>query len=495
MVGVGVVSELFQRKQTGEDVQELTNWSATHSVTINSKNYHLPTSLEQVESLVKSHHHEKQKLRPVGSSLSPNGIAFDQDGMINLSLMDKILDVDEQGLVTVEAGIRIDALVNGLKQYELTLPNYASIREQQIGGFISVGAHGTGMSIPPGEEFVTALTLVTPQHGTLHLSANDTDEARRELFNFAKLSIGTLGVITSLTLQCIPRHKLREETFLTNHAGVEKWHKDWLREWRHLRYMWIPNTDKVVVVRSNPTTMDVTAPLETGQGLEQLKLYYQNLTGREAMGGYTTLRDELYLLDPTSASHVASVNRQLAKTWMHTLGMTENKDPETPQVRVDYSDAILGFDCGGQQWVSEVAFPIQQHSKSDVSVDYMMDLLQLIETNNIAAHEPLEQRWTAASTAPLSPSRAVSSWVGIISYLRDISNDTSHQRDEITRAFVEYKTACRELWMRYHCLPHWAKIEPGQDADISSYPLERWRELRRYCDPHGILQPCTGLAI
>lgn len=26
--------------------------------------------------------------------------------------------------------------------------------------------------------------------------------------------------------------------------------------------------------------------------------------------------------------------------------------------RVDFSDKILGFECGGQQWVHEVAFPV-----------------------------------------------------------------------------------------------------------------------------------------
>jgi len=31
--------------------------------------------------------------------------------------------------------------------------------------------------------------------------------------------------------------------------------------------------------------------------------------------------------------------------------------------RVGYADQILGFDCGGQQWVLEVAFPIGSYSK------------------------------------------------------------------------------------------------------------------------------------
>jgi L-galactono-1,4-lactone dehydrogenase len=45
--------------------------------------------------------------------------------------------------------------------------NYASIREQQIGGFTQVGAHGTGAAIPPLDETVVKLKLVTPVGGTV----------------------------------------------------------------------------------------------------------------------------------------------------------------------------------------------------------------------------------------------------------------------------------------------------------------------------------------
>jgi hypothetical protein len=42
--------------------------------------------------------------------------------------------------VRVEAGCRVQQVADELKQYGLSLQNYASIREQQIGGFTQVGA-------------------------------------------------------------------------------------------------------------------------------------------------------------------------------------------------------------------------------------------------------------------------------------------------------------------------------------------------------------------
>ena len=80
------------------------------------------------------------KVRCVGSALSPNGIAFSNEAMLSLSLMDKILHIDSGAKqVTVQAGARVQEVVEALRPHGLTLQNYASIREQSIGGFTQVG--------------------------------------------------------------------------------------------------------------------------------------------------------------------------------------------------------------------------------------------------------------------------------------------------------------------------------------------------------------------
>ncbi|KAI3804115.1 hypothetical protein L1987_32285 [Smallanthus sonchifolius] len=82
---------------------------------------------------------KKQKIRPVGSGLSPYGIGLARGGMVNLALLDKVLEVDkEKKTVRVQAGIRVQELVDGIKDYGITLQNFASIREQQIGGIVQV---------------------------------------------------------------------------------------------------------------------------------------------------------------------------------------------------------------------------------------------------------------------------------------------------------------------------------------------------------------------
>jgi len=106
---------------------------------------------------------------------------------------------------------------------------------------------------------------------------------------------------------------------------------------------------------------------------------------------FAQLRDALLELAPLDKSHVADVNRAEAAFWKRSQGarFPRSQAPAPPhrfprhagpapplamrsrragpfsQARVDWSDRILGFECGGQQWVSEVALPCGAVGASD----------------------------------------------------------------------------------------------------------------------------------
>ncbi|CAI7911035.1 unnamed protein product, partial [Closterium sp. NIES-54] len=102
-----------------------------------------------------------------------------------------------------------------------------------------VGAHGTGAGIPPVDEQVVAIKLVTPAcgrdkhlspfpllhhlphlRGTLHL----TPEADPDLFFLARCGLGALGVVGEVELQAVLAHRLREETFVTTKEEIKRHH-------------------------------------------------------------------------------------------------------------------------------------------------------------------------------------------------------------------------------------------------------------------------------
>jgi hypothetical protein len=102
-----------------------------------------------------------------------------------------------------------------------------------------------GASIPPVEEQVVGLKLATPSGDLLSIDKSSP------LFALAKCGLGALGVVYELTIQCVPLHWLEERTEVMTRSQVQQGHRERLRNHRHVRYMWIPYEDVVVVVTSN----------------------------------------------------------------------------------------------------------------------------------------------------------------------------------------------------------------------------------------------------
>ncbi|KAI4386549.1 hypothetical protein MLD38_004476 [Melastoma candidum] len=489
-----------------EELHTVSNWSATHEV--HTRRFLQPESLSQLESFVRDAHEKAERIRPVGSGLSPNGIGLSRAGMVNLALMDKVLEVDrEKKQVKVEAGIRVQELVDGIKEFGLTLQNFASIREQQIGGIVQVGAHGTGARLHPIDEQVIAMKLVTPAKGTIEVSK----EKDPELFYLARCGLGGLGVVAEVTLQCVERHELVEHTYVSTLPELKKNHRKLLSENKHIKYLYIPYTDTVVVVTCNPISKWNGPPkhkpkYNRDEALQHVRALYQESLKKyrpEHIAtkssdekeppinelSFTELRDKLLALDPLNKDHVVKVNEAEAEFWRKSEGY-----------RVGWSDEILGFDCGGQQWVSETCYPAGTLAKPSMKdLEYIEELKQLIEKENIPAPAPIEQRWTARSKSPMSVASSSSeddifSWVGIIMYL---PTSDPRQRKEITEEFFHYRRLTQEkLWDRYSAYEHWAKIEVPKDKDELAalqqrlrkrFPVDAYNKARRELDPKKIL--------
>ncbi|KAG8091194.1 hypothetical protein GUJ93_ZPchr0011g27355 [Zizania palustris] len=204
---------------------------------------------------------------------------------------------------------------------------------------------------------------------------------------------------------------------------------------------------------------------------------------------FTELRDRLLALDPLDKDHVIRINKAEAEYWKKSEGY-----------RIGWSDEILGFDCGGQQWVSETCFPAGTLAKPNMKdLDYIEELLQLIEKEDIPAPAPIEQRWTACSTSPMSPASSsqeddIFSWVGIIMYL---PTSDARQRKEITEDFFNYRSVTQaSLWDGYSAYEHWAKIEVPKDKDELAelqarlrkrFPVDAYNKARRELDPNKVL--------
>lgn len=348
----GFAKEQLATENNKADVEttDIINWSGTHKVSVPNNKLWEPETVQEVEAIVQKCHRKGQALRPVGSSLSPNGIALNEDGMIQMANLDRVLNIDtKKKTITVEAGITVQRTLEALRPHGLTLPNLASIAEQQMGGFTQVGAHGTGRLIAPVDEYVVSLKMVTPGLGTIVLSR----EENGALFDLAKVAVGCLGIVVEVTMQCIPAHKLVEHTFVLTRQQAKEQVDTLLKKHKHMRYMWIPYTDTVVCVTNDP---DDQVPRnvprnKSSQASEEKKL--RPLTdllakvskeagvpyNREDIKGmgFAALRDALLAFDPLNIEHVKRCNQAEAEFWKNNEGYQTKP-----------SDKLLQFDCGGQ---------------------------------------------------------------------------------------------------------------------------------------------------
>jgi L-galactono-1,4-lactone dehydrogenase len=207
---------------------------------------------------------------------------------------------------------------------------------------------------------------------------------------------------------------------------------------------------------------------------------------------FSQLRDVILDYAPLDLAAVKRANKAEAQFWTLSSGY-----------RADISTNILGFDCGGQQWVLEVCVPLS-NAPSGSNKDLMLvkRILQRIEERNIPAHTPIEQRWTASSTAFMSPAYGQCNdkftWVGIIMYLPP--GQSVHGREEITQMFRKYCDSLQDIFDEFGAQVHWAKLEAldateGRSERVQRmqsrirrrFPIDKFNELRKRFDREGVL--------
>src|SRR5581483_5925489 len=89
------------------------------------------------------------------------------------------------------------------------MENLGDVDVQSLAGAISTGTHGTGPAFGNISSQVIALRLVTAD-GSLLACSSEHDP---ELLRAARVSLGTLGVISAATLRLLPAFRLHERVW------------------------------------------------------------------------------------------------------------------------------------------------------------------------------------------------------------------------------------------------------------------------------------------
>ncbi|HYQ47240.1 MAG TPA: D-arabinono-1,4-lactone oxidase [Polyangiaceae bacterium] len=222
--------------------------------------FHHPQSEDELAAMVRFARRQGRQMRVRGSAHSVKAAIFVDPGLGNVDVMlDRYTGVvfdDQHCRVTVQAGCHLgvdprdptrsstweNSLLAQLDARGWALPDLGGVTHQTISGYLMTGSSG-GTTRHAIEDAVISLRLIDGT-GTVRELRRGHDE----LFEAALCSMGLLGVISSLTLQCVPRYDIIGQEDTTSEAETayallgdgQEGLEGFLRRAEYARLMWWP---------------------------------------------------------------------------------------------------------------------------------------------------------------------------------------------------------------------------------------------------------------
>lgn len=208
-----------------------------------SKEIMYPNSVKEVQNLIISAGKNGDKIRFLGSSHSWSDLICTSGYLVNTDKLSNVIEIDKQAkTVKVEAGIKIKDLVKILAQNGLALSNQGFISEQSIAGAISTATHGSSFYTGCLSDFITELEIVDGL-GNLHKISKDINS---EWLPLLRVSLGALGFIYSVTIQCEDLFILRHHRYFTGWDEALRDYEKHYRDNDFYMFMGHPETDLVL---------------------------------------------------------------------------------------------------------------------------------------------------------------------------------------------------------------------------------------------------------
>jgi L-gulonolactone oxidase len=203
-----------------------------------------PTSVVELQAVVR----RATKVRVMGARHSWSRGIVTGDTLVSLDRMDRILEVDATALrVTVQAGIRLKALIAGLEARGLALANLGSIDEQSLAGALATGTHGTGIAVQCLAAQVERLKLIDGQGD--ERTIDKTDAA----FPAAAVGLGCLGVVHEVTLAVVPAFQMHAITETMRFDDLLAHLDEIVRAHDHFKLWWLVPGERVIVFKNDRT--------------------------------------------------------------------------------------------------------------------------------------------------------------------------------------------------------------------------------------------------
>jgi FAD-linked oxidoreductase len=377
-------------------------------------------------------------VRPVGSGHSVTPLCVTDGVQVDVARLDRLLDVDEAGVATAQAGITLHALSAALHQRGRALENLGDVDTQTLAGALATGTHGTGEAFGNLSARMVGGRLVTAAGTVLDVEAQDAD-----LLRAARVSLGALGVLSEVRLQTVPAFRLHKVEEVRPLAEVLEDLDELVAGHDHVELYALPWSSRSLLLRSRRTDEPAAPPPRwrtwlTDELVNNTGLGLLQRTGRRFPAANPTLGRLTGLLASGSS-------------------------------RLDDSHRVFASNRRVRFTESEWALP------RPAVAEAVRAVLDLIERDRLPVTFPIEVRVAAEDDALLSTaSGRASAYVAVHQFAG--ADDTAY--------FQEVERVMRAMDGR----PHWGKKHrAGAEVLAPRYPgWDRFQAVRDRLDPVGV---------
>jgi len=391
-----------------------TNWA--QSAEANPARVEHPASTADVVAIVHAAAAAGQKVKAIGAGHSFTAIGATDGVLLHLDRMKSVVGWDMAvGRVRVQAGISLRELNLILTGHGLAFPNLGDIDPQSVAGAVSTGTHGTGGKLHGISNAVVGVQLVTAGGDVLEI------EEQHEFFGASRVTLGALGIITEVTLQCVPAFLLhaREEPMAM--PEVLDRLDELIEDNEHFEFYWFPHTEKALIKRNN-RVVSGTEPRPIG-------------------------RFKHWLDDEFLSNEAFDVVNKVARRAPRLIPRINNLAAKALSAREYVDESFEVFVSPRRVKFRESEFAVPRYALQDV----LGELRNWLDAGHENISFPIEVRFAAAD---------------------DVWMSTGHERDNAYVAVHQYyKTDYREyfavaesIFTEHEGRPHWGKIHT-LDAD------------------------------
>ena len=398
---------------------------------------HQPQSAQDVAGIVRAALSAGERVKVIGGAHSFTDTAMTDGHLLSLDALNRVLSVDGND-VTVQAGIRLRDLNDALDARGLALPNLGDINVQSIAGATSTATHGTGVEFANLATNIVGIEMVTGD-GSIVRADEVTDP---ELLRVARVGLGALGILTEVTLRCVPAFNLRAVESIEPLVDVVGDFGNVMRSTDHVEFYWMPGARRCQVKRNTRTD-------EPARPQPKLAYVRDKWIGENLAFGTVCRVGRRF---PTLAPKVAK------------LVMSAASEREL----VDRSDRIF---CSPRK----VHFVEMEYGiPFDAVPDAIERIDRLVATLPFPPMFPIEVRSSAADDIPLSTAnQRPSGWIAVHQY--------------VGAPYEAYFQGVEQIMNDYAGRPHWGKIHYQSNLTLEHrYPeWDTFRTWRSKLDPSG----------